>query len=131
LQHFELVSESELNTAQSALAADIRPQIEWLLTRVSNYLDKMDIREQSLIAKYDLNEGRLNREPDHKILAPLEPSQTVGAGRRLSSIEELKLRQLRQKKERLSYAVDRLTLQAQQRQRLLRMSMAAPQQHDF
>jgi len=46
----------------------------------------------------------------------------------MSALEELKYKQLRQKKERLSYAVDRLELQAKQRQRQLRMSMAAPQQ---
>jgi DASH complex subunit SPC19 len=36
-----------------------------------------------------------------------------------------KLRQLRQKKERLEYAVERLSLQAQQKERQLRMSIAA------
>ena len=46
----------------------------------------------------------------------------------MSALEELKHKQLRQKKERLSYAVDRLELQARQRERQLRMSMAAPQQ---
>lgn len=46
----------------------------------------------------------------------------------LAPLEELKMKQLRQKKERLSFAVDRLTLQAQQRERQLRMSMAAPHQ---
>ena len=35
----------------------------------------------------------------------------------------LKLKALRQKKERLAYAVERLTLQSQQRQRQLRMSV--------
>jgi len=39
--------------------------------------------------------------------------------------EALRLKQMRQKKERLSYAVERLTLQAQQKERQLRMSMAA------
>ena len=39
--------------------------------------------------------------------------------------EQLRLKQMRQKKERLSYAVERLTLQAQQKERQLRMSMAA------
>jgi DASH complex subunit SPC19 len=37
----------------------------------------------------------------------------------------LRLKVLRQKKERLGYAVERLTLQSQQRQRQLRMSVAA------
>lgn len=37
----------------------------------------------------------------------------------------LRLKALRQKKERLGYAVERLGLQSQQRQRQLRMSVAA------
>ena len=40
-------------------------------------------------------------------------------------LEEVKMQQLRQKKERLSYAVSRLELQAGQRERQLRKSMAA------
>ena len=43
----------------------------------------------------------------------------------LNKMEELKVQQLRQKKERLSYAVSRLELQAGQRERQLRKSMAA------
>ena len=39
--------------------------------------------------------------------------------------EALRLKQLRAKKERLGYAVERLTLQSQQRERQLRMSVAA------
>lgn len=38
----------------------------------------------------------------------------------------LRLKALRSKKERLGYAVERLGLQSQQRQRQLRMSVAAP-----
>ena len=37
----------------------------------------------------------------------------------------MRLKALRQKKERLGYAVERLGLQSQQRQRQLRMSVAA------
>ena len=39
--------------------------------------------------------------------------------------EAIKLKALKAKKERLGYAVERLTLQAQQRERQLRMSVAA------
>ena len=39
-------------------------------------------------------------------------------------MEEVKMQQLKQKKERLSYAVGRLELQAGQRERQLRKSMA-------
>ena len=48
-----------------------------------------------------------------------------GSGTALTQVEEMKLQQLKQKKERLSYAVSRLELQAGQRQRQLRKSMAA------
>lgn len=41
------------------------------------------------------------------------------------SREALKLKQMRAKKERLGYAVERLGLQAQQRERQLRLSVAA------
>jgi len=42
----------------------------------------------------------------------------------ISKLEEVKMQQLRQKKERLSYAVGRLELQATQKERQLRKSMA-------
>ena len=50
-----------------------------------------------------------------------------GRARAMNGLQELKYKQLRQKKERLSYAVETLELQARQRERQLRMSMAAPQ----
>jgi len=43
----------------------------------------------------------------------------------------LRLKALRQKKERLGYAVERLGLQSQQRQRQLRMSVAGVAGRDF
>ena len=49
-----------------------------------------------------------------------------GLGGGKSEEKALKLKALRQKKERLGYAVERLGLQSQQRQRQLRMSVAAP-----
>jgi DASH complex subunit SPC19 len=48
-----------------------------------------------------------------------------GGGADAGDVKALKLKALRQKKERLGYAVERLQLQSQQRQRQLRMSVAA------
>lgn len=45
--------------------------------------------------------------------------------------EQLKMKQLRQKRERLSFSIDRLQLQAGQRERQLRKSMAVPQDIEF
>lgn len=55
-----------------------------------------------------------------------------GSGKGGSRQEEkiLRLRALKQKKERLGYAVERLELQSQQRQRQLRMSVAATKDKD-
>lgn len=46
----------------------------------------------------------------------------------MTALQEMKYKQLKAKRERLSYAVDTLEMQAKQRERQLRMSMAAPQQ---
>ena len=94
----------------------------------------MSRREQSLIAKADLQEGRMSNNPaqhsggrqqqQHSRQSSAgAPSATAGGGG-LSNLEALKMSQLRQKKERLSYAVSRLELQAGQRERQLRKSMA-------
>lgn len=129
-QHFELISESDLQTAQSALLSEIRPEVDNLLKRVENYLDKLERREQSLIAKCDLNDGRLGRDSTGGAGARPSSSaaQKSAAGKAMSAQQELRFKQLKQRKDRLSYAVETLELQAKQRERQLRMSMAAPQQ---
>lgn len=83
-------------------------------------------REQSLIAKADLQEGRLYKtaQPSGSSSRKASSSARQSTAGGLSSLEQLKMSQLRQKKERLSYAVGRLELQAGQRERQLRKSMA-------
>ncbi len=123
-QHFELVSEHDLTTAQSSLLSEIQPEVNTLLGRVETYLDKLERREQSLIAKAELQEGRLS-QPSRSSYGAKNGSIRGGGGSGLTAAEEMKMQQLRQKKERLSYAVSRLELQAGQRERQLRKSMAA------
>jgi len=128
-KHFELISESDLQSAQATLLSEIQPEIANLLSRVSAYLDKLERREQSLIAKCELQEGRLGQvSASTGRPARLKRNTSVGEGSTpLTGLEAMKMQQLRQKKERLSFAIDRLQLQAQQRERQLRKSMAAPQ----
>lgn len=129
-RHFELISESDLQTAQSALLSEIRPEVDNLLKRVENYLDKLERREQSLMAKCDLNDGRLGR--DSMGASSSRPSsrnaQRPAGAKSMSAQQQLRMKALRAKKDRLSYAVETLEMQAKQRERQLRMSMAAPQQ---
>ncbi|KAJ4358607.1 DASH complex subunit spc19 [Didymosphaeria variabile] len=132
-RHFELISEPDLHTAQSALLSEIRPEVEALFTRVQNYLDKLERREQSLIAKCDLNDGRLDT-PDNSAESAFATKSrgSEGAnGKPMSTVQEMKYKQLKAKKQRLSYAVETLEMQAKQRERQLRMSMAAPQQFGY
>ncbi|KAF2724716.1 DASH complex, subunit Spc19 [Polychaeton citri CBS 116435] len=137
-RHFELVSEHDLTTAQSSLLAEIQPEVTSLLSRVETYLDKLERREQSLIAKADLQAGRLaqpTRGGDGRFSggsgAVQRKASSGGSGGRdagskgLDELEKMKMQQLKQKKDRLSFAVSRLELQAGQRQRQLRKSMAA------
>ncbi|KAF2274601.1 DASH complex, subunit Spc19 [Westerdykella ornata] len=134
-RHFELISEPDLQSAQAALLSEIGPEIENLLQRVTNYLDKLERREQSLIAKCDLNEGRLGNDNNSgSAFRPSSRAQGRSGGEEttkgMTALQEMKYKQLRQKKQRLSYAVETLEMQAKQRERQLRMSMAAPQLYD-
>ena len=142
-QHFELLPEPRLQRAQTSLLATITPELDALLDRAHAHLDKLARREQSLIAKSELQEGRLSSRRQSAGgggFAVSEPAAAAAAAARAGGAggrgeegevegekgrEVLRLRQMRQKKERLSYAVERLNLQAQQRERQLRMSMAA------
>ncbi|QDS68549.1 hypothetical protein FKW77_010916 [Venturia effusa] len=142
-RHFELISEPSLQSAQSALLSEIQPEVTSLLTRVSTYLDKLERREQSLIAKHDLQQGRLDSSSSRptsrgraksfgKATSGNVGGATSGGGNgNLTGLDIMKMKQLRQKKERLVFAIERLQLQAGQRERQLRKSMAVPQDMEF
>jgi DASH complex subunit SPC19 len=113
---------------------EITPEVNNLLGRVSTYLDKLERREQSLVAKYELQQGRLDsqRTPTGSRPQSRVRGKSIGAGSgSLGMAEQMKMKQLKQKKERLSFAIDRLQLQAGQRERQLRKSMAVPQDIEF
>ncbi|KAG9205781.1 hypothetical protein G6514_007388 [Epicoccum nigrum] len=129
-RHFELISETDLHTAQGALLSEIRPEVDNLLKRVENYLDKLERREQSLVAKCDLNDGRLGRDSTGGSASRPASRAARSTARAVNAQQELRYKQLKARKDRLSYAVETLELQAKQRERQLRMSMAAPQQFD-
>ncbi|KAK0951528.1 DASH complex subunit spc19 [Friedmanniomyces endolithicus] len=132
-RHFELVSSHDLTTAQATLLSEIQPEVTALLSRVETHLDKLERREKSLIAKAELQEGRLSRTSAGRTSSSGarrsagERSSTANGSvaattttTGLSALEEMKLQQLRQKKDRLGSAVSRLELQAGQRERQLR-----------
>ena len=78
-----------------------------------------------MIARAELLEGRVGKDVQMGESEKNESrSRPIGGDRERDEREE-KLRQLKQKKERLAYAVERLSLQAQRREKQLRKSMAA------
>jgi DASH complex subunit SPC19 len=117
------VSEPDLQAAQASLLSEIQPEVDGLLSRVDAYLDKMERREKALMARCDLQEGRLSSSTTASA-ARRTPKKGGAAGG--GTVSAIRMSQARQKKERLSYAIDRLQLQAHQKERQLRKSLAAP-----
>lgn len=90
---------------------------------MESLLDRLERREQALIARCSLLEGRLSHGEDGGELGERNNNKNYNASE--EAREALRLKQVRQKKERLVYAVERLQMQAQQKRRQLRMSIAA------
>ena len=136
-KHFDLLPSSALSEAQSALLASLTPEVEGLLKTIDQAIEKLARREQSLIARSDLLEGRLSGYPSNtagatsrrsrssSIAGKSKPVDGEGEKRMLSERELMKFKALRARKERLQFAVERLGLQAGQRERQLRKSVAA------
>lgn len=95
------------------------------------------------MAKYELQQGRLDSSSSSRPASRARAKSFSKGGARangagagdgrgnLSGLEFMKMKQLRQKKERLNFAIERLQLQAGQRERQLRKSMAVPQDVDL
>lgn len=108
--HFALLPAARLSAAQARLSAEIAPEIEALLRTVEAVVARREGRVEWLRSRKGLYEGRLGGG---------EEEEEERGERRAQAVR------LRQKRERLGYAVERLTLQAGQRERQLRMSVAA------
>ena len=126
-QHFELLPEPTLQEAQQSLLDEITPAIGQLLSTAESYVGQLGRKEESLKARYELLEGRLSHDKRNSNLGGNKTAAKRGAirpGSGWTDAKMLELKRLRQKKERLQYAVERLELQSKQRERELRKSMA-------
>ena len=137
-QHFELVPETELREAQQSLVDEIAPAISQLLRTAEGCVGQAGRREESLKARFELLEGRLGNGRRASSFGGngagraaaavggerIGEVKVEGEDRPLSEAQVQELKRLRQKKERLQYAVERLELQSKQRERELRKSMA-------
>jgi DASH complex subunit SPC19 len=127
-QHFELLPEPTLRAAQESILDEITPAITGLLGTAEAHIVQLGRREESLRARSELLEGRLENDRRRRksslgdAQAQIQGSQNLGGG--LTDPKTLELKRLRQRKERLQYTVDRLELESKQRERELRKSMA-------
>ena len=126
-QHFELLAEPTLKEAQQSLVDEIVPAIHQLVSTAERHVNQLSRKEESLRARSELLEGRLNssrRNSSYSGNAQPLRSQKSTTSIGLSDAKLLEMKRLQQKKERLQYAIDRLELQSKQRERELRKSMA-------
>ena len=127
-QHFELLPEPTLREAQQSLVDEITPAVEQLLATAENYVEQLDRKEESLRARCELLQGRLSHGSRRSSLSVAGAAGKVPLGNQNEVADDakvLELKRLRQKRDRLQYAVERLELQSKQRERELRKSMAA------
>ena len=128
-QHFELLPEPTLREAQQSLVDEIVPAIDQLLSTAENHISQLERKEESLKARSELLEGRMNSNRRRTSSFGAGSAQHLRAvqsqsGAPLSDAKKLEMKSLQRKKERLQYAIDRLELQSKQRERELRKSMA-------
>ncbi|KAK5062809.1 hypothetical protein LTR84_004884 [Exophiala bonariae] len=127
-QHFELLAEPTLREAQQSLVDEIVPAIHQLVSTAERHIDQLVRKEESLKARSELLNGRLNtsNSRNSSFGGSTQPKRTTEntTSTTLSESKLLEMKRLQQKKERLQYAIDRLELQCKQRERELRKSMA-------
>lgn len=131
-QHFELLPEPTLRAAQQSILDEITPAISGLLGTAEAHIAQLGRREESLRARSELLEGRLEtdrRQRNSSLGGTQAPDRGIHSladgGKEANETRASKLKRLRQKKDRLQYTVSRLELQCKQRERELRKSMAA------
>ncbi|ETN45517.1 uncharacterized protein HMPREF1541_09349 [Cyphellophora europaea CBS 101466] len=121
-KHFELLPEPQLREAQQSLVDEIAPAISQLLSTAENYVNQLARKEDSLKARSELLEGRL--QYGRKSSLAEAQSGTKSQAPPLSDARSLEMKRLQQKKERLQYTIQRLELETKQKERELRKSMA-------
>jgi DASH complex subunit SPC19 len=119
-QHYELIPQPTLSAAESSLRDEIGPYIALLLARADSQIERQERRIETLKARAELQQGRLSRpDDDYDEYGGKSKKQRTG-GRKLTAEEKLRARAVRQRKEALRYGVERLELEALQKERELR-----------
>ncbi|KAF3930264.1 hypothetical protein ABW20_dc0106829 [Dactylellina cionopaga] len=124
-RHFELIAQSDIQTAQSLLSSTIQPETERLVRETEKHLHRLQLKERKLIAESELLETRIansfKKGPSSSqvtrpaVVAPPKDNNVANAE---------KLKKLKAQKQRLAYAVERLELEKRQKEMQLKKSMS-------
>ncbi|KAI0425661.1 DASH complex subunit Spc19 [Xylaria sp. FL1042] len=130
-RHYELIPQTTLQAAEASLRSELSPAISTLLDRADAHIDRVDRRIESLRARAELQQGRLDNDGSSSSRTSRNPrnnanakssanNNSTGGGARLDGGAKLRARVLKQRREALQYSVERLELEALQKERELR-----------
>jgi DASH complex subunit SPC19 len=121
VRHYELIPQPTLQAAEASLRDEIGPSIVLLLDRAERQLDRLARRVDTLKARSELQAGRLASTSSSAAAATTTTTGGVKrkAGNRLARADEarFKARALRARKDALLYSIQRLELEALQKER--------------
>ncbi|KAL5611408.1 hypothetical protein BROUX41_000980 [Berkeleyomyces rouxiae] len=122
VRHYELIPQPTLAAAEASLRDEIGPSINTLLERAERQIDRQERRIETLKARAELQQGRLSsaQDPYGTSSAAAVVEKKRNTMRRLEGEAKLRARVLQQRKEALKYSVERLELEALQKERELR-----------
>ncbi|KAI3341130.1 DASH complex subunit Spc19 [Ustulina deusta] len=124
-RHYELIPQTTLQTAEASLRSELAPAITTLLDRADAHVDRMDRRIESLRARAELQQGRLDNSPSSSSSSSrnnprAKTASGTSGGANLDGSAKLRARVLKQRREALQYSVERLELEVLQKERELR-----------
>lgn len=129
-QHYELLPQPTLATAEASLRSEIGPFATHLLDRADRQVERQARKIETLKARSDLNAGRLSRGPSPgpgpgPDAAPKKKPavRSQNSRKTLDGGAGLRARAVRQRKEALKYSVERLELEVVQKERELRVRL--------
>ncbi|KAI1109461.1 DASH complex subunit Spc19 [Nemania sp. NC0429] len=126
-RHYELIPQTTLQTAEASLRAELAPAISTLLDRADAHIARVDRRVESLKARAELQQGRLDDAPSSSSRSRnntnTKKNNTTPAT--LDAAAKLRARVLKQRREALQYSVERLELEVLQKERELRKRLDA------
>ncbi|RBR17076.1 uncharacterized protein FIESC28_06578 [Fusarium coffeatum] len=120
VRHYELIPQPTLTAAETSLRDEIGPYIALLLARADSQIERQERRIETLKARAELQQGRLQRPDENYDEYGSKSKKQKTGSRRLTTEEKLRARAVRQRKEALRYGVERLELEVLQKERELR-----------